>query len=118
MNKNNETVAKNYYLAIAASDAEAIEPYLHSDVHFIGPLGEIFGKDLVLSGAIAAADLFKTLSIRTTFSSEDQVVIIYDLTLPDKNEILRCASLMTFESGLIKKNELFYDGRPFDKSSS
>lgn len=118
MNKNNEIIANSYYSAMAANDSAAIASYLHPDVMFIGPLGEMFGKELVLSKAVAAIDLFKTLSIRTTFSSADQVVIIYDLNLPDNNEILRCVSLMTFENGLIKKNELFYDGRPFDKSSS
>lgn len=114
MNENNVALAEAYYTAMRDQDISGVEKYLHPDVHFVGPLGEMKGKEAVVAAASKAITLFKSLTIRTKFGSGDQAMLVYDLD-PELIGNLRVAALMSFQENLIAKIELFYDGRPFDR---
>jgi len=112
---NNIAIAEAYYTAMAEKNIAGMEKYLHPDVRLISPLAEILGKEAVLESAKKLIALFKTLTIRAKFGSEDQAMLAIDLDYPAPIGNLRTAVLMTFKDGLITKNELFFDARPFDK---
>lgn len=114
-NTNNIAIAEAYYRAMGEKNIEGIDKHLHSDVLFVGPLAEIRGKIGVLESAKAILNFFKTLTIRATFGSEDQVMIAYDLDCPAPIEKFRVAALLTFKEDLITKIELFYDASPFQR---
>ncbi len=55
--------------------------------------------------------------IRTKFSSDNQVMLAYDLNCVSPIGTIRVAALMTFEDNLILSIELFFDARVFDKKT-
>lgn len=107
-------IAESYYKALGNKDEVEMQKYLHPDIHFVGPLADMKGKDLVLTSATKMFSFFKTLKIRAKFSSSDQVMIVYDLECPAPVGLFRAAALMNFQDDLISRIELFYDARPFD----
>ncbi len=56
---------------------------------------------------------FNALTIRTTFSEGDQAMIVYDLDCPAPIGKVSGAALITFQEGLLIKNELFHDTSPW-----
>jgi hypothetical protein len=115
MNKNHLAVAEAYYTAMAKKDINAMEPYLHSDVQFIGPLAKMKGKESVIESTRRILPLFKSLNIRAKSGTDDHVMLVYDLDFSTPTGILAVAVLLKFKNNLISTIELFYDGRPFDK---
>jgi hypothetical protein len=103
-------------MAMAEKNIAGMEKYLHPDVHFISPLAEKDGKAAYLDAAKNLMSFFKTLTIRTTFGSDDQAMVVYDFDFPAPIGHVRTAGLMTFQDGLITKIELFFDARPFEKN--
>ena len=112
---HNVNIAEVYYTAIAAKNITPVEKYLHNNVQLIGPFGITAGKAAVIETVKKFASFFENLTIRTKVGSENQVVIIYDVKFSEPASNARSASLMTFEDGLIKNIELFFDARPFVK---
>jgi hypothetical protein len=55
----------------------------------------------------------KALHLRAGFASGDQAMLVYDLEFQDPIGSCPTANLMTFQDGLIRTIELFYDARPF-----
>jgi hypothetical protein len=51
------------------------------------------------------------------FGSEEQAMVSYDMNFDEPIGVCRAAALMTFKDGLIARNALFFDSRPFDKKS-
>ncbi len=115
MNHNYANLAKAYYTAMSARDIAGIEKYLHPNVHFSGPLGASTGKEPFLEAAKRLMTLFKTLTIRATFGSENQAMVAYDLDFSTPIGNIHTAALLTFQDEFITKIELFFDARPFDK---
>ena len=115
MNKTNVALAEAYYTAMGEKNVTDMEKYLHPDVRFIGPLAKITGKEELLSAAKNFIALFKTLTIRALFGSENQAMLAYDLDCPPPIGKLPVAALLTFQEGLIIEIELFVDGRPFER---
>lgn len=119
MNTNNSVeenhikVVESYYKAMLAKDFEKMESYLHDNVHFIGPLASMQGKNVVVSAAKNLSQILGDIHIKSKFSNNHQVMFAYDLTFPAPIGVLRAAVLMDFSDQLISKIELFYDGRPF-----
>jgi SnoaL-like domain len=111
-------VAENYYSAMLQKDFDAMASCLHSDVHFIGPLAEMHGKDLVVSAAKNLSQILQDIRIRASFEAHNQIMLSYDFMFPEPIGKLRAAVLMKFENQLISKIELFYDGRPFEEKKS
>ena len=114
--EKNIACAVAYYQAMHNKDLAVIEKSLHPDVHLIGPLAELTGKEAVLNSVKHFLSLFKTLTIRARCGNGDhQVMLAYDLECPAPIGRFRGAALLTFEDGLIRQYELFYDARPFEK---
>lgn len=115
MQQNNLAIAESYYKSIGMKDIASISQYLHPAVECIGPLASLQGRDAVIEATKNFTNLFNTLTIRAKFSSDDQVMILYDLDVPAPIGIFCVAALLTFRDNLIAKIELIYDARPFEK---
>lgn len=115
---NNLKVAENYYNSMLAKDFDKIAGYLHNDVHFIGPLAEMHGKDAVVTAAKNFGGILRDIQIRSRFSSDNQIMFAYDMVVPVPIGKFRAAVLMEFTDRLISKIELFYDASPFEEKKS
>ena len=105
--------AESYYRAIIAKDFDKMAGYLHDDVHFIGPLAEMRGKNSVFTAEKHFAETLQDIQIRSKFSSGNQIMFAYDRVAPECIGKSRVAVLMEFTDGLISTIELFYDARSF-----
>lgn len=72
---NNLKSAENYYNAMLAKDFDKMASYLHNDVHFIGPLAEMHGKDGVVTAAKNFGGILQNIQIRSRFSSGNQIYV-------------------------------------------
>jgi ketosteroid isomerase-like protein len=113
MNEKNAALAVGYYQAMSNKDLIAVEKYLHPDVHLISPFIEKKGKQDVLDAVNNLMNFFRELTIRESFGSQDQAMLAYDLDFPEPIGKIRTAVLLTFQDGLIKRYELFFDTSPF-----
>lgn len=109
MKKDTVATAVAYYTALGNKNIEEVKKYLHPDIQFTDPQEQVVGKDTVLKAAQGFMGIFKNLTIRTKFGSEDQAMIVYDVEIPNFAKALRAASLLSFQDGLISKIELIYD---------
>lgn len=116
MNNSPLSIAEAYYTAMSEKNLAGLEKYLHPDVQFTTPLGEMKGREAYLLAAKGFIAFFKTLTIRAKFGSEDQAMLAYDVEFPAPIGKFPSAVLLSFNEGLITKIELFYDGRPFGQS--
>ena len=115
---NNLKVAENYYNAMLAKDFDKMAGYLHNDVHFIGPLAEMHGKDAVVTAAKNFGGILQDIQIRSRFADGDQIMFAYDMVVPAPIGKFRAAVLMEFTDRLISRIELFYDASPFEEKKS
>ena len=67
MSEKNIASAVAYYQAINNKDISVMEKYLHPEVHLIGPLADITGKDAVLNTVKHILAVFNKLTIRAQF---------------------------------------------------
>ena len=115
---NNLKVAESYYNSMLAKDFDKMASYLHNDVHFIGPLAEMHGKDAVVTAAKNFGGILQDIQIRSRFSSDNQIMFAYDMIVPEPIGTFRAAVLMEFTDRLISKIELFYDASPFEEKKN
>ncbi len=115
---DNLNLAENYYNAMLAKDFDKMANYLHDNVHFIGPLAEIQGKNAVVTAAKNFGGILQDIQIRSRFAAGDQIMFAYDMVVPAPIGKFRAAVLMEFTDGFISKIELFYDARPFQEKKS
>ena len=108
-----KSIAVAYYTALGEKNIEEVKKFLHSDIQFTDPQEKVIGREAVLKAAKGFMSIFKTLTIRTKFGSEDQAVIVYEVVIPSFDKNLTAASLLSFQEGLISKIELIYDTRCF-----
>lgn len=101
----------SYYSALGEKNIEKVKEYLHPDILFTDPKEKVIGKEAVLKAAERFIGIFKTLTIRAQFGSEDQAMIVYEVEIPGLPKKLQAASLLSFQEGLISKIELFYDSK-------
>lgn len=113
---NTAEIIVEYYKAMGQRDFEKLKKFLSSEVQFIGPLAKMKGKEAVIEATKKFTLFFKTLTVRASFGSSHEAMVVYDLDCPEPIGIFSSSALITFENGLIKKIELFYDARPFDRS--
>lgn len=111
--KDNLATAVAYYTALGKKDIEEVKKHLHADIQFADPQEKVIGKEAVLQAAKGFSGIFKTLTIRAKFGSEDQAMIVYDVEIPNFAKNLSAASLLSFQEGLISKIELIYDTQCF-----
>lgn len=115
---NNLKCAEDYYNAMLAKDFDKMASYLHDNVHFIGPLAEMHGKDAVVSAAKNFGGILEDIQIRSRFAIHNQIMFAYDMVVPTPIGKFRAAVLMEFTDQLISKIELFYDGSPFKEKKN
>jgi len=115
---DNLRLAESYYNAMLAKDFDKMATYLQTNVHFIGPLAEMRGKDDVVLAAKNFGNILQDIQIRSRFVSHNQIMFAYDMTLPAPIGKFRAAVLMEFTDRLISKIELFYDATPFQEKKS
>ena len=115
---NNLKFAENYYKAMLAKDFDEMASYLHDNVHFVGPLAEMHGKEAVVSAAKNFGGILQDIQIRSRFADGDQIMFAYDMVVPAPIGKFRAAVLMEFTDRLISRIELFYDASPFEEKKS
>jgi len=115
MTENNVTSAVSYYKAMADKDLTGMARHLHPDVRLVTPMEELTGKETVLEAAKRLLPLINSIKVHAKFGSEDQAMLTYDMGFAESIGGCRAAALMTFKDGLIVRNEIFFDARPFDK---
>lgn len=108
-----KAIAVAYYTALGKKDIEEVKKYLHPDIQFSDPQETVIGREAVLKAAKGFTGIFKTLTIRAQFGSQDQAMIVYDVEIPGLPKTLHAASLLSIKGGLISRIELFYDSRSF-----
>jgi hypothetical protein len=108
------TVAENYYRAMSNKDPDAMGKCIDPNLHFIGPLSELKGKEAFVEAARGFVNLFDRMWIREKFAAGDKAVFIYDLDCFPPIGKLRVAAFLTVKDSLIRRLELFFDGSPFD----
>lgn len=111
--KNTASTAVAYYTALGNKNIEEVKKYLHPHIQFSDPQEKVVGKEAVLKAAQGFMAIFKALTIRAKFGSDDQAVVVYDVEIPNFAKNLRAASLLSFQEGLISQIELIYDTRCF-----
>lgn len=109
MKAETKAIGVAYYTALGEKNIEKVRQYLHSDIQFTDPQEKVIGKEAVLKAAQGFTEIFKTLTIRAQFGSEDQAMVVYEVEIPGLSKKLQAASLLSFQEGLISKIELFYD---------
>ena len=114
----NLKAALNYYGAMQAKDFDTMASYLDDEICLISPLAEINGKEEVLTAAKNFGGMLKEIHIRSKFSDHDQVMLAYDMIVPEPIGKFRAAALMDFKNIRITKIELFYDARAFEVKKS
>lgn len=115
MKADTKAIGVAYYTALGEKNIETVKKYLHPDIQFIDPQEKIVGKEAVLQAAKGFTSIFKSLTIRTKFGSEDQAMIVYEVEIPGLAKKLQAASLLSFQDELISKIELFYDSSGLGK---
>ena len=115
---DNLAIAESYYNAMLAKDFDQMASYLHDNVHFIGPLAEMHGKDAVVGAAKNFGGILQDIQIRSRFAAGDQIMFAYDMVVPAPIGKFRAAVMMEFTDRLISKIELFYDASPFQEKKS
>jgi ketosteroid isomerase-like protein len=116
MPEKNVASAVAYYKAMSDRDLPGMARHLHSDVRLVTPMEELTGKEAVLEAAKRLLPLIQSIEIHAKFGSEDQAMLTYDMNFRTPIGVCRAAALMTFKDGLIVRNEIFFDARPFGKN--
>lgn len=115
---DNLDLTESYYNAMLAKDFDKMAGYLHNNVHFIGPIAEMYGKESVVAAAKNFGGILQDIQIRSRFVAGDQIMFAYDMVVPAPIGKFRAAVLMEFTDRLISKIELFYDASPLQEKKS
>ncbi|MDA9163657.1 nuclear transport factor 2 family protein [Rickettsiaceae bacterium] len=112
--EENLKAALSYYNAMLVKDFDAMASHLSNDACLISPLAQITGKEEVITAAKNFGKLLNDIQISSSFSNNNQIMLSYDMIVPEPIGKFRAAALMDFKNGKITKIELFYDARPFE----
>ena len=112
--QTNLNMALSYYSAMQNKDFDTMAKFLSDNICLISPLAEIKGKKEVLIAAQNFGDMLADIQIRSKFSNNDQVMLAYDMIVPEPIGKFRAAALMSFKENKITRIELFYDARAFE----
>ena len=115
MTEKNVVSAVAYYKAMADKDLTGMARHLHPDIRVVTPMEELAGQKAVLEAAKRLLPLIDGIEVHAKFGSEEQAMLTYDMDFVPPIGVCRAAALMTFQDGLIVRNEIFFDARPFDK---
>jgi ketosteroid isomerase-like protein len=116
MSNTTLSIVTAYYAAMSQKNLDGMERYLHPDVQFIAPLAETNGKESSVEALKKVISLFKTFTVRNTFASEQQAMLVYDVVFSEPVGKTSSAVLVTVEDELIIKIEFFYDPRKIEQA--
>lgn len=112
MASNSLNTVLNYYSAGSKHQFTEMAQYLHPNVQFMSPAGQLDGKPAFLQAATGFFNMVQSLDIRASFGDANQVMLAYTAHFPAPIGPFPAAALITLEDGLIRKMEFFYDPRP------
>jgi hypothetical protein len=116
MTASNAASAEAYYKALNDKDLPAMARHLHPDVRLVTPMEDLTGKDAVLGAAKKLLGFIQGVEVQARFDSGNQVMLVYNMHFAGPAGLCRTAALITFQEGLIVRNELFFDASPFKKT--
>jgi hypothetical protein len=108
-------LAEQYFQGWQNKDAGAIGKLLHRDVHLTSPVTELTGRANFLETCERIFPMFERTRLRAKFGTDNEAMLAYDFILKPPIGAVRTANLITFEDGLIRSIELFFDARPFGR---
>ncbi|MBS0634253.1 MAG: nuclear transport factor 2 family protein [Verrucomicrobia bacterium] len=112
MSSNSLNTVLSYYQAGTGHQFKEMAKYLHPNVQFISPAGQLDGKPAFLEAAVGFFKMVESLDIRASFGNGNQVMLAYTAHFPSPVGPFPAAALITLEEGLIRRMEFFYDPRP------
>jgi hypothetical protein len=113
MNASTADLVEAYVTIWEHKDLEGIGRRLHPDVRLVGPSLDLEGRQAVIDSIAAVLPLVRQYKVRSTFASDGSAMLAYDFVCDGPIGLCRTAELLTFEDGLVRSIELFYDARPF-----
>ncbi len=116
MTQSNSASAEAYYKAMSDKDLPAMARRLHPDVRLVTPMEDLTGRDAVLEAAKRLLGFIRSVEVQAKFDSGNQAMLAYNMHFAEPAGLCRTAALMTFQDGLIVRNELFFDASPFKKT--
>jgi hypothetical protein len=111
MSENNLSIVLAYYEAINQSNPILAAEKLADNVQIISPLATRTGKVDVAEALKGFCSAVERVTVTAKFTSENQVMLAYDMLFPKPIGNLRAAGLLNVDHGLITSIELFYDGQ-------
>lgn len=111
MSDNNLTIALSYYGAINQNNPGLAAEKLADNVRIISPLATKDGKADVVEALKGLCSTVEGVTVTDTFNADALVMLALNMLFPAPVGVLRAASLLDFEQGLIARIELFYDSR-------
>ena len=105
--------AERYYQLLGEKNSEEISKLLHPQATFRSALASLKGKEAVMEAISNFMHMLSELNVRTIMEKGDQAIAVYEITVPGCVEDFPAAALLTFDDGLIRSLELFYDTLPF-----
>src|SRR5262249_13832229 len=76
---------------------------------------EMNGREGVVAAVARILPLLKEFRMKSTFIAGNRAMFTYDLVCEAPVGLCRTAEEVTFEDGLVKTIEQFYDPRPFEE---
>jgi hypothetical protein len=116
MSNTTLSIVTAYYAAMSEKNLFGMERYLHPDVQLIAPLAKTVDKESSLEAMKKLLSLFETLTVRNTFASGQQAMLVYDVEFPEPVGKTSSAVLVTVQDELIIKIEFFYDPRKIEQT--
>ena len=113
--QSSAAIAVAYYHAMDRKDIAEMGRHLHPEIQLISPLDSLTGRQAVLDAAQRFLPAVKNIEIRAHFSSGEQAMLAYDMVFNEPLGVCRTAALITIKDGLIVRNELLFDARPFER---
>lgn len=108
-------IGEAYLNALNKKDITKIMSLADVDIHFKMPLTEVYDRAGFLAAIRRMLANLNELQILSKFSSDSQVVFVYEAHFNQPVGTVKAASLMTIVEDKIRDMEVIFDARPFDK---
>jgi len=115
MTETNVASAVAHYQAMAAKDLPAMARHSHPDARLVTPMEQLAGKAAVLEASQRLLAFIQSIEVHARLGSEHQAMLTYDMNFAEPIGVCCAAALVTFQDGLIVRNELFFDASPFKR---
>lgn len=114
MSDSIDKVCTRYLDAWSRKDLGGIAACLHTEVDFKSPNAHTQGREAFLSATKRFFPLVQKLDVHARFVSSDQAMFAYDFVCIPPVGICPTAELLTFQDGLIRVSQIYFDARPFE----